>query len=178
MHLLDWNSLGPFKLLTNVTVENSVFCLIVKSQKQNCYLICAYESIVKRNLEIVRDKNPELLIIPIIKNAHFSVCLVNFVTKSFCYVDSLYDARGLEFYFQFVKIMKIDKRSWAFFDVMDRDKQQNVIDCEVFVLQYVNRCLEGRNFLSLEEPVFYRDFIKNLLVKYRGDTQFCFRCPR
>lgn len=96
---------GSLYQLTNFIVDCTILCIIKEIFKSIVSLPCQVEKICLEKVSKLISLNPNFIIIPILRDGHFNLCILNILSRDFIFIDSLSDFTGKEHYDHFVSLL-------------------------------------------------------------------------
>lgn len=182
----DYLTLDENQWLSNFVVDH---CLYILNKKKMEFQILSVskssvifgdedlnENFIK-SITFISDK----IIMPIVRNDHFVLIYVNLREREFLLLDPLGNERLIITYYfmkfsQFLLKKKIDITNWRQ-RFEDHSRQNDAVNCGVFVIYFFSKLISGENLTSSFDIVDYRRNLKWLLLENSSDmTMKCLFC--
>lgn len=175
----DWNSLNDGNWLTNFVLDACLLAIIKDSRSIDCFSMpCQFNEINFDKMNMLIQNQPEMIFVPILSSKHYTLCILNFSTHEFMYVNSYKTLSvGQNVYDLFMAKLSSDKKVWKYKEISDRAMQEDGSNCGIFVLMYAMKILQNESLIYLWKPSDFRKKMKLLLLSHQGDrSRFCCHC--
>ena len=158
--------LAPKQRLTNTVVNATIACLIKHLIKTHCAALPLLQTLWRDLVTIYISSSRAQLIVPYLQGDHYTLGLADFESYSFYFFDSLWLSRGFKRYEEFKTTLPSGSHNWSLINVNSLDRQNDIVSCGVFLLQYVECFLTSADVTKLKSEKEYRKTIRALLSHY------------
>ena len=195
----DFNSLRKDEEATNFIIDAACAAIIKNTKIPNIHLISCTRSYFmldseKNDEAFIQNLipfRPDILIIPILKNHHYTVIIINFIRKIFYYIDP----QGRECNKANGKTSEVDINFEKFKDILKtlnmeiddfvkivppHDNQTDAFNCGPFIVEFIERILLEQPLENLQSRRSYRKYLIDEIMKNNSSNihDICIHCAR